>query len=154
MPACSRVGAVPKFHWKGVTAQGFAAQGDANAASKESLLDQLKHQQITVSEVVETSSGGVIDTRPPERSAQTQGGTAVPRLQNFIVAAILIAAAWAAYEKLPIATTPRLIAVGVLSFLAFVLIAGTIVSMFIKPEWAQAQVEQLTKRARRGGQSQ
>ena len=144
---------MPGYHWKGMTAQGFKIEGDAKAASKEGLLDQLKRQQITVSEIVETSFGGVIDTRPPERSAQTQGGTAVPRLQNFIVAAVLIAAAWAAYEKLPIATTPRLIAVGVLSFLAFVLLAGTIVSMFIKPEWAQAQADELLKRARRNDRS-
>jgi hypothetical protein len=90
---------VPGYHWKGVTAQGFKIEGDLEANSKEAALEQLRRQKITIREIVETSAGGPIDTRPRERGSKPQGFT---RFKSLFIAAMFAAAAVAVGAIAPI----------------------------------------------------
>jgi hypothetical protein len=82
---------VPRYHWKGKTAQGFKIEGDLEANSKESALEQLRRQPLTISEILETSAGGPTDTRPrEERGSEPQGFT---RFKSLFMAAMFAAAA-------------------------------------------------------------
>ena len=93
---------MPGYHWKGVTAQGVKIEGDINAASKEGALEQLRRQKITVREIVETSAGGVVDTRPPEPSARGGGAPRFTRFKSLFIAALFAAAAVAVGYMAPI----------------------------------------------------
>jgi hypothetical protein len=90
---------MPGYHWKGKTAQGLTIEGDLEANSKEAALEQLRRQKITISEIVETSAGGPIDTRPRERGSAPQGFT---RFKSLFIAALFFAAALAVGYIAPI----------------------------------------------------
>jgi hypothetical protein len=90
---------MPGYHWKGTAAQGFKLEGDLDASSKEGAIEQLRRRQITVSQIVETSAGGPIDTRPRERASKPQGFT---RFKSLFVAAMFAAAAAAVGYIAPI----------------------------------------------------
>src|SRR5436190_12924381 len=90
---------MPRYHWKGATAQGFTIGGDLDANSREAALEQLRRQHITIREIVETSAGGPIDTRPRERGDQPPRFT---RFKSLFIAAMFAAAAVAVGYIAPI----------------------------------------------------
>jgi hypothetical protein len=90
---------VPRYHWKGATAQGFKIEGDLEASSEPAALAQLRGQRITVSAIVETAAGGPIDTRPRERARKARGFT---RFKSLSIAAMFAAAAMAVGYMAPL----------------------------------------------------
>jgi len=57
---------MPSFQWKGRAPSGAEIKGEMTARSKEEVITRLRQQQIVVSHIVEASSGGAVDFRPPE----------------------------------------------------------------------------------------
>jgi hypothetical protein len=105
---------MPRFHWKGRSADGRTVEGESDAASKDDVVTRLRAQRIMVTTVTAAGGGEPVDPAapapapPPEglvdRMARARASQPPRRLRGLLIAAAFVGAALAVGLMAPITT--------------------------------------------------